>query len=112
LVRLCIVDFQSSEHGVFEANIDANNVMDDRRASMSLQGGRNGEIGGGITVENVHELGFFYCGNHDGASLGVGSQVLSRDNPSCARLPKRFLMNFDETAGARVIIQDHNTTRI
>ncbi len=79
---------------------------------MRLQRGRNGKIGGGITVENVNELGFFQRCNHDGASLGVGGKVLSRNNPPCAGFSKRFLMDFDETAGARVIIQDHNATRI
>lgn len=48
LIGFGVVDFEGGKHGVLEADVDADDRVDDGSWLVSLERGRDGQVGGGI----------------------------------------------------------------
>ena len=92
LIRLCVIDLQCSKQGIFEPNVETNNVVYDRIVLVCLQWRRDCQVGRSVSVENIHEFRLLHRRNHNTATLGIGGKILPRDDSSRARLPIGFLM--------------------
>lgn len=55
-----VVHFEAGEHGVFKAYVHSDYMVDQCVGFMGLQGGGDGQSGGCVSVQNIHQLLFLY----------------------------------------------------
>jgi hypothetical protein len=87
-------------------------MVDDCRVFVRFEGRGYGEVGRGISVENVDELRLLHCTNHDRTAPRIDREVLSGHYATRTRFAKRFLVNFDKTARLGIIVKDDDTSGV
>lgn len=55
-----VVHFEAGEHGVFKAHIDTYYVVDQCVGFVGFQRRGDGQSGGRVSVQNIHQLLFLY----------------------------------------------------
>lgn len=112
LVNLAIVNLKSGEKRVLEADVDASDVKEDGLVPVRLKRRRDGQVGGSVAVEDIDELGFLHCSDHDRATFRIDSKILACHNPARAGLAVRFLVHFYECVRLRVVVEDDDAARV
>ena len=59
VITYFIIHLQTGKHGIFKANINTNNMIDQRVWLVGFKWRRNGETSCNISVQNIHQLLFF-----------------------------------------------------
>lgn len=81
-------------------------------ALMGFQRRRYCEVRRRVPIEDVNEFRFLDRGDHDGASLWVGREVLAGDDPPCTRFAVCFLVELGEDVGFGVVFKDDDASRV
>ena len=110
LVRLRVVDLQSSKSGIFKAYIQADYVVDDRVVFVRFQGRRDGEVRSRVSVQNIDKFRLLHSRDHDTTTLRVGGQVLSGYDSPRARLAIGLLVDLDEATRLGIIVKDDDSS--
>jgi hypothetical protein len=112
VVGVRVIDLESGEHGVVESDVYADDGEDDGVLLVGLERGRDREVGGGVSVEDVDELRLFDRPDHDGPPLWIGREVLAGHDPTGSRLAVRLLMELFERRRRRNVLEDHDPARV
>lgn len=104
LIRLRIIHLQSGKGWVFEPNVQADNMMNDRLVLVGFQWRRYRQIRSSVTVQNVHQFRLFDGRYHNAPSFRIGGEVLTRNDTPCSGFSIRLFMKFDKTCGLDIVI--------
>jgi hypothetical protein len=111
-VRVGVVQLDRREAGVLQAAVERGDRETHDVRLVRLQRRRDGEIGGGVAIEHVHEFGLLERADHQRAALGIHHQVLPGDDAPHAALPERLLVHLLERPDGFVVLKDDDPSGI
>lgn len=105
-VRIAILELDGTEDRVVESAVKGREGEGERVGLVRLEGGRDGEAGGGVTVEHVDELLLLEGGDAERSAFGIDGEELAGHDAAATRLAEGLLVDLVEAVAVGGVLED------